>query len=328
MGSKQAIAADILASVAGLKFDSVLDLFSGSGVVSYLFKAQGKAVTSNDYMAFAATFARAFVENNSRLLDADDIERACSKPIKSDNFVSRTFGGLYFSFADNRFIDTVRSNLRRFRNPVKRSLIVAALVRACMKRRPRGIFTYIGDRYDDGRRDVRISLHDQFIEAVDVLNRSVFDNGRTNEALHGDALSLRRKADLVYVDPPYFSPLSDNEYVRRYHFVEGLARNWEGVELQLHTKTKKFRGYPTPFSTHKGTIGALEKIFSAHRNSILLVSYSSNALPTRDEILKMMARVKRTVDSIPVHHHYSFGNQGHKIGNVNNKVREYLFIGT
>ena len=23
--------------------------------------------------------------------------------------------------------------------------------------------------------------------------------------------------DLVYIDPPYYSPLSDNEYVRRYH---------------------------------------------------------------------------------------------------------------
>lgn len=57
--------------------------------------------------------------------------------------------------------------------------------------------------------------------------------------------------DLVYIDPPYYSPLSDNEYVRRYHFVEGLARDWKGVEIQENTVTKKFKSYPTPFSTRK-----------------------------------------------------------------------------
>ncbi|GIR49324.1 MAG: hypothetical protein CM15mP58_14210 [Burkholderiaceae bacterium] len=47
--------------------------------------------------------------------------------------------------------------------------------------------------------------------------------------------------DLVYIDPPYFSPLSDNEYVRRYHFVEGLSRNWKGIQFQEDTKTKSLK---------------------------------------------------------------------------------------
>ena len=54
--------------------------------------------------------------------------------------------------------------------------------------------------------------------------------------------------DLVYIDPPYFSPLSDNEYVRRYHFVEGLSRNWKGIQFQEDTKTKKFKSYPSQFT--------------------------------------------------------------------------------
>ena len=67
--------------------------------------------------------------------------------------------------------------------------------------------------------------------------------------------------DLVYIDPPYYSPLSDNEYVRRYHFVEGLARDWQGVEIQQHTQTKKFKSYPTPFSTRKGAADAFDLLF-------------------------------------------------------------------
>ena len=46
--------------------------------------------------------------------------------------------------------------------------------------------------------------------------------------------------------------LYDADYVRRYHVVEGLARNWDGVQLQAHSVVKKFKSYPTPFSTRTG----------------------------------------------------------------------------
>ena len=53
-------------------------------------------------------------------------------------------------------------------------------------------------------------------------------------------MSSSNKIDMVYMDPPYYSLHSDNEYVRRYHFVEGIACGWQGVEMQWNTKTKKF----------------------------------------------------------------------------------------
>jgi DNA adenine methylase len=58
--------------------------------------------------------------------------------------------------------------------------------------------------------------------------------------------------------------------VCRYYFVEGLARNWEGVEMQWHTKTKKFKSYPTPFNTRQGAYSALDALFQRH-SSILLI---------------------------------------------------------
>ena len=95
------------------------------------------------------------------------------------------------------------------------------------------IFTYTGHRYDDGRKDLQKSLSQQFLEAVEAVNNAVFDNHKTNKSVNGDAMALEvEKPDLVYIDPPYYSPLSDNEYVRRYHFIEGLARDWKGVEIQ------------------------------------------------------------------------------------------------
>lgn len=204
---------------------------------------------------------------------------------------------------------------------------MTALIRACTKKRPRGIFTYTGDRYNDGRKDLKKSLEQQFLEAVQAVNKAVFDNGKINKAKHGDAMELKAVTpDLVYIDPPYYSPLSDNEYVRRYHFVEGLARDWKGVEIQQNTLTKKFKSYPTPFSTRKGAADAFDQLFKKFKDSILIVSYSSNSLPTQDEMVAMMAKYKQHVEVIPIDYTYSFGNQSGAKTN-RNRVQEYLFVG-
>jgi len=326
MGSKNKLLKHIWQAASQFEFNSVLDLFSGSGVVGYMFKAQGKTVFSNDYMAMASVYAKAMIENNSITLDVAETSRLLEPSNANDNFVATTFNGLYFTDAENRLIDDIRANIKSIKNPYKRAIALSALMRACIKKRPRGIFTYTGHRYDDGRLDLQTTFENHFLNAVEVINKAVFDNGGANKSSRGDALLFRGKPDLVYMDPPYYSPLSDNEYVRRYHFVEGLACDWQGVEMQWHTATKKFKSYPTPFSSRKGASEAFDKLFRKFKDSIILVSYSSNSLPTLDEMVALLSRYK-TVHVEKIDHKYSFGNQSHKVNDNNNSVQEYLFVG-
>lgn len=327
MGSKSKLLPDILAVTSQLRFNHMVDLFSGSGIVSYFFKACGKTVHSNDYMAMSATFTKAMVENNTTHLSPKETERLLTGT-PENTFVSDTFQGIYFSDEDNRLIDVLRTNIRRLKDEYKRAIAVSALIRACIKKRPRGIFTYVGARYDDGRKDLALPFADHFRAAVAAINKAVFDNGRHNLSRWGDAMTFQpQKPCLVYIDPPYYSPFSDNEYVRRYHFVEGLARDWQGVEIQEHTVTKKFKSYSTPFSSKTGASDAFDQLFKKFKHHLLLVSYSSNSLPTKDEMLAIMGRHKNQVRVIPFAHTYSFGNQRHKIGDNRNAVNEYLFIG-
>ncbi|WP_036127994.1 Dam family site-specific DNA-(adenine-N6)-methyltransferase [Lysinibacillus sphaericus] len=327
MGSKEKLLPYIWGIASQFEFETVLDLFSGSGVVSYMFKSQGKKVLSNDYMAFSSNITKVLVENNHVVLTKDDIAEILKEPKHIDKFVSETFQGLFFNDEDNLFIDKVRTNLELIEDDMKKSMFLAALVRACLKKRPRGIFTYTGLRYDDGRRDLKLTLQEQFIEAIESFNNAVFDNGKKNYSFNSDSMTFEKQADLVYIDPPYYSPLSDNEYVRRYHFVEGLVKDWNDVEMQWNTKTKKFKSYPTPFKNLEGAYAAFEKLFKYHQNSILIVSYSSNSLPSKDDMVEIMKRYKRNVEVITVNHKYSFGNQGNKVGKNNNEVEEYLFVG-
>lgn len=326
MGSKRKLLSSIWSVASQFRVDTVIDLFSGSGIVGYMFKAQGKSVLCNDYMAMSAVYSKAMVENNSVLLPIEDAKELLVLNKQSDHFVSNTFRGLYFSDEENELIDTLRTNIDEIQDQYKHAIAMSALIRACTKKRPRGIFTYTGQRYDDGRKDLKTTLEQQFLDAVKAVNKAVFDNGKTNRSKFGDAMALRAEADLVYIDPPYYSPLSDNEYVRRYHFVEGLARDWKGVEIQEHTQTKKFKSYPTPFATRKGAADAFDKLFKKYAHSILIVSYSSNSLPTQDEMVAIMAKYKAHVEVIPLDYKYSFGNQSDAITN-RNSVQEYLFVG-
>ena len=327
MGSKSKLLSEIWSVVSQFNVNTVVDLFSGSGVVGYMLKAQGKAVVSNDYMAMSATFTKAMIENNTVTLPLEEAKELLVAHKESDHFVATTFKGLYYSDEENDLIDTLRTNIAAIRDQYKQAIAMTSLIRACLKKRPRGIFTYTGHRYDDGRQDLKKSLSQQFLESVEAVNKSIFDNGKSNFSKHGDAMDLKvENADLVYIDPPYYSPLSDNEYVRRYHFVEGLARDWKGVEIQEHTQTKKFKSYPTPFSTRKGAADAFDKLFKKFANSILVVSYSSNSQPTQDEMVAIMAKYKEHVEVIPIDYKYSFGNQS-DAKTHRNTVQEYLFVG-
>ena len=327
MGSKRKLLGEIWNVASRFEFDSVIDLFSGSGIVGYMFKSHGKTVISNDYMAMSATFTKAMVENNTVTLPIAEAEKLLIKQGEVDHFVSDTFKDLYYTDEENELIDILRTNIAAIDDQYKKAIAMTALIRACTKKRPRGIFTYTGHRYDDGRKDLQKTLSQQFLEAVEAVNNAVFDNHKANKSVNGDAMALDvEKPDLVYIDPPYYSPLSDNEYVRRYHFIEGLARDWKGVEIQEHTKTKKFKSYPTPFSTKNGAYEAFDKLFSKFSGSILIVSYSSNSLPTQEDMVALMKKYKEHVEVVPVDYKYAFGNQA-DAKTHRNSVQEYLFIG-
>ena len=329
MGSKQAVLEFVVGHILGLEGDTILDAFSGSGCVAYALKASGKRVIANDYLHFAYHIAHATVENDSFTLTKDDISQLLRFNRRAKHFIRRTFSGLYFSEADCSFLDHTYANIRAVRNPFKRSLALASLCRACMKKRPRGIFTFVGRKGWDKRKDLRMSMEDQFIRAISEFNAAVFSNKRKNRAMCLDVFALPPLgADIVYMDTPYVSPHSDCDYTRRYHFIEGLCRYWEGLEIQARTTTKKIKSYPTAFSSSKTVHESFLRLFHHFRDSKLVVSYGSNGIPNREEMTALLRTVKRSVNVVETSHKYCFGNHRHKVGDNNNEVKEYLFIGT
>lgn len=329
MGSKQALLPFIMKHLDGVRYSTALDAFSGSACVAYAMKAAGKRVIANDFLRFAYHIAKATIQNNHVCLSREDLEFLLRPNPDAGHFIRDTFRKLYFGQEDCAFLDETYANIGQLGSEYKRSLALAALCRACMKKRPRGIFTFTGRKGWDGRRDLSLTMKEQFVEAVRQFNGSVFDNGRDNVAVCRDVFDvLPQGIDLVYIDTPYLSPHSDCDYTRRYHFLEGLCSYWRDVEIQPHTRTKKVKSYPTAFRSTRTAASAFHRLFQHFRGCKLAVSYSSNGVPTRDGMIAILRAYKRRVEVAEIPHKYCFGNHGHKVGSNNNDVVEYLFLAT
>lgn len=325
MGSKRRLLPWIHSVLATLDFGSAADPFVGSGCVSYLLKCMDRRVVASDFLNFPATLAAATVKNSSHRVEAASLKRLLSPAKKAPTFIQDTFAGVFYTPDDLRFLDRVSHNIEKLAKPEEKALARAALIRSCLKKQPRGVFTFVGSRYDDGRRDLRLTIEEHFLEQVEAFNAVVFDNGHRHTAQQADVFELRpRGIDLVYLDPPYVPRADDNCYVKRYHFLEGLSCYWRGLQIMQDTKVKKIEKPFTPFSYRRTALDAFARLFRLFRASTIVLSYSSNGYPDRDELERLLSQHKRRVDIYERPHRYHFGTHSSV---ERAKVQEYLLVG-
>ncbi len=327
MGSKKRLLPWIHQVLDTLDFETALDPFSGTGCVAYLMKSMGRRVIASDFLNFSSLIARATVENNNRRLDSRVIKRLIDPTPSVHKFIEETFSGVFYTEPDLRFLDRISGNIRQLEDPCDQALAFAALFRCCLKRQPRGVFTVSGnlDRYDDGRRDLRLSLEEHFLEQIEVFNTAVFNNGRRNVALHSDIFDLPQGSiDLVYLDPPYVPRADDNCYIKRYHFLEGLSCYWQGLPVDTSTKVRKIAKRYTPFSYRRTATEAFDRMFVRFAGSTIVLSYSSNGYPDLAELEAILRRHKKSVRVFERPHRYHFGTH-YSVNRAS--VTEYLIVG-
>ncbi len=326
MGSKYKLLPHLAQAFDDVGGTTALDAFSGSGVVSYLLKQQGFSVHSNDYLRFPGVVAAACVVNQSVTLTADDIASITGPAADDRDFIRRTFEGIFYTPDDLDFLDSAWSHIATMRGQ-KRNLAIASLCLAAARKQPRGVFTISGDlsHYDDGRRDLKMSLREHFVERATAYNAAVFRAGTRHQVTSCEVADLEsRQYDVVYLDPPYAPPTDDNDYTKRFHFLEGLSRYWAGDTIMAGTKTQKLPKRVTKFSSKRTIEEGFRDLFKRFHDSTLVLSYSSNALPDRETLLGLMGEFKDDVEVRVIPHTYHYGT--HRTA-ARRKVDEYLFIG-
>lgn len=332
-GSKAKLVDWIWSEIGDLDFQTCLDAFGGTGVIAYKFKQENKTITYNDVLQFNTHFGRALIENSATRLTDDDVNFVLERhsEMHYPDLVERVFHDIYFTDDENRWIDTVITNIRQLDNPYKQSLAFFALAQACIVKRPYNLFhrknLYI--RLADVERSFgNKSSWDKPFEAwfrlfVAEANHAIFDNSQSNQAVNQDVLSLSNNYDLVYIDPPYISSKgSATNYRDFYHFLEGLTQydNWE-QKIDFRSKHRRLKTKANRWTDKHQIHQAFDDLFAHFRASMLVVSYRSDGIPSQDDLMQLMKKYKANV-RITYYGHYQYALS------TNKKSQEILLIGT
>jgi adenine-specific DNA methylase len=300
-GSKRKLLGWIWESVSHLCFDSVLDLFSGTASVAYLFKVHGKTVTTNDYLRFNQMVARALISNSDVRLPRDEAEEMlCVSGKGPPAFIERTYAGVYYTDAENRWLDEVASRIHGLADGPQRALAYFALYQACLGKRPYNLFhrANLSMRTADVQRGFgnkatwEKPFEDHFLAALGEANRAVFDNGRSHTALRTDFLEVPGAFDLVYMDPPYLNARGTGvDYLAFYHFLEGLTQypQWPSRITERY-KHKPYARVPSPWHGKNTILGAFDSALEKYDGSIIVISYRSDGIPSIDDLRALLRR--------------------------------------
>lgn len=344
-GSKRKILPWLRSYFDELNFHTVLDAFGGTGAVSYLFKLMGKEVTYNDELKFNSIIGKALIENSKVQLSEEEIG-IIAKPdhiIPAVQFVRNNFTDIYFTDEENLWIDKFMHNLMKLHGGTmqeveyKRSIAMFSLFQASMTKRPYNLFhrknLYMRMNEVDRNFGNKTTWEKPFNVQVDKFsreaNKAIFDNHRHCRALNESAFNLENESyDLVYIDPPYVDHQGDNDtmdYLYCYHFLEGISNyeDWKDF-IDYESKNLRFRKeFHSKQFTKYNVVESFKHLFSVFQESIIVVSYKKNGLPTIETIVDLLQSVKPNVKIFSKHYIYALNKQN---GDAKNN-REVLLIG-
>ncbi|NVJ22272.1 DNA adenine methylase [Myxococcus sp. AM011] len=305
-GSKLKVLGWLWEQLRPLEFDSVVDLFGGTGSVSYLFKVHGKQVHYNDCLRSNHLIGKALIENPSTRLAPEDVVSLLVRRKRTyEDFIARTFGGIYYPDEENQLLDVVAQNLAELTEDYRQALAYHAVFQACIAKRPYNLFHRANlymreatvERSFGNKATWDRPFADHVAKQAAVASDAVFDNGRANLATCADAALLEGRADLAYLDPPYVSAKGVGvDYLGFYHFLEGLTeyRDWP-KRFDDRYKHKPYRRVETPWTQPARIASAFEAVFERWKDSILVVSYRSDGVPSIEELKRLLQRHKRRV---------------------------------
>lgn len=333
-GSKYKLLDWIASHLERLEFDTVLDVFGGSACVSHMFKRRGKQVTCNDLLRCNYLTALGLIENNATTLRPATIDRLLrvDRRRRYDNVIARTFDGIYFLPDENRWLDAVCQNIAAMRDRFARALAYHALFQSALVKRPFNLFhrrnlylrTAQVTRGFGNKTTWDRPFEECFRRFVAEANAAVFDNGTPCRAMNQDALHLEGHYDLVYVDPPYINGHGQGvDYHGFYHFLEGMTdyANWPG-RIDYESKHRRLQPITSPWTDPKHVAGALRQLFERFADSILAMSYRSDGVPSRTELIRIMKRIKPRVHVHTPSQRYQY------VLSTNRHSTELLLIGT
>lgn len=213
------------------KYESIADIFAGTGVVAHHFYDKYNVIVNDilesNYQSYITFFDKEPIREDflKRKLDEYNLLDASQCP---ENYFSESFSDTYFDRDNSLKIGFIRDDIEglyesKAINKRERAYLITALIYSLDR-----IANTVG-HYDAYIKSSIIPKKPLTLRPLDILQTN-----RSSQIFKLDANELARelKADVVYIDPPYNS----RQYSDTYHLLENLA-SWQ--KLPVHGVAKK-----------------------------------------------------------------------------------------
>jgi adenine-specific DNA-methyltransferase len=344
IGNKRALlgfidgALDIVKARLGREKLDILDMFSGSGVVSRFFKRSAKCLYVNDVEYYAETLSRCY------LSDAQDISRLAPmharlvQEIENNlrpGFIANMYAPkdennvqlgerCFFTPRNAAYIDTARQLIEYLPSEVRHYFIAPLLTEVSIKNNTSGVFkgfyknshSGIGQFGGNGK-DALSRIMTRIELPFPVFSRFSCPVEVRREDANVLAGMLPRM-DLAYLDPPY----NQHPYGSNY-FMLNLVDSY-----RRPAEVSNVSGIPTDwnrsaYNSRKCAFDALSRLCRDIDARFLLISFNSEGFIAKDRMLAMLGDMGRTEIIEKTYNAFrgSRNLQGRDI-----HVTEYLFL--
>lgn len=284
----------------------VLDMFSGSGVVSRYLKAHASMLVSNDIEDYAAVAARCYLRNRSTVdLPAilgivDDLNDRVTTELFPRGFIEELYSPrdeahitkddrVFYTRENARRLDNYRRLLDSVPLDMRELLLGPLLSKASIHANTAGVFkgfyknrhTKVGQFGGSGS-DALARIMGQITLEPPILSRfeceyEVFQDDASNVALSVKNL------DLAYIDPPY----NQHPYGSNYFMLNILV----GYERPKHIS--RVSGIPTDwrrsgYNVRAKSLPLLRQLLHALDTPFLLVSFNNEGFIPPEEMRAML----------------------------------------
>jgi adenine-specific DNA-methyltransferase len=313
IGNKRALLSFIGTSVNYVKEKlgkerlSIVDIFSGSGVVSRYFKQYAKTIYANDLEDYCQTINKCYLANRSEV-DFEQLEKHFysiktalgNEPLRS-GFISEMYAPaddqnikegerVFYTPRNARYIDTARQLIDTVPENIRHFLLAPLLYEASVHNNTSGVFkgfyknskTGIGQYGGDGRNAL------QRILANIELRLPIFSNFECESViLQEDANKLAEKlppVDLVYMDPPY----NQHPYGSNY-FMLNLINNYKRPEEVSRVSGIPLEWNKSQYNKKQTAHSSMFDLCSKLNARFLLISFSSDGFIEKEEMVEMLS---------------------------------------
>lgn len=318
----------------------VVDIFSGSGIVSRYMKQHSSKIIANDLEDYSYVLNKCYLSNKNEI-DMDELiswynylkenldgelndgiisEMYAPKDINNIKFGERCF----YTTRNAKYIDTARQLIENVPKQYRIYFLAPLLTEASVKNNTSGVFkgfyknSKTGIGQFGGNDENALSRIKRDID----LPFPVFSNYNCDvEVYKEDANELVKKLDLVdliYMDPPY----NQHPYGSNY-FMLNLIDKYE-----IPKEISKVSGIPkdwnrSKFNQSREALKTFENLCKNAKAKYLLISFNNEGFIKKEEMINMLSKIGKVTI---MEKKYNTFRGSRNLNNRDIHVKEFLYL--